>query len=128
MPDYGTARCDFPGGSSKLLFESIQKRPGQDSEVSFVFFVFSRMKEADRSFRSRKSLKHSSGMGLVSPASEMSVRIMQLPDETRVFVGHDYLPKDGRSDFAWETTIGEERRNNIHIGGGKSQVASVDLK
>ena len=55
------------------------------------------------------------------------LRIMQLPDETRVFVGHDYLPKDGRSDFAWETTVGEERSNNIHIGGGKSQ-ASVDLK
>lgn len=45
---------------------------------------------------------------------------MSLPDETRVFVGHDYLPKDGRSEFAWETTIGEERRNNIHIGGGLS--------
>eukprot|EP00490_Sorites_sp_Unknown_P005398 CAMPEP_0114645420 /NCGR_PEP_ID=MMETSP0191-20121206/4547_1 /TAXON_ID=126664 /ORGANISM="Sorites sp." /LENGTH=262 /DNA_ID=CAMNT_0001858059 /DNA_START=24 /DNA_END=813 /DNA_ORIENTATION=- len=72
MPDYGTARCDFPGGSSKLLYESIQK-------------------------------------------------IMALPDATRVFVGHDYLPKDGRKDFAWETTIGDQRNNNIHIGGGKSQ-------
>lgn len=72
MPDYGTARCDFPGGSSKLLYESIQ-------------------------------------------------RIMTLPDETRVFVGHDYLPKDGRKEFAWETTIGDEKRSNIHIGGGKSE-------
>ena len=45
---------------------------------------------------------------------------MLLPDETRVFVGHDYLPKDGRQEFAWETTIGEEKRNNIHVGGGKS--------
>ena len=71
MPDYGTARCDFPGGSSKKLYQSIQ-------------------------------------------------RIMSLPDETRVFVGHDYLP-DGRSDFTWETTIGDQKRNNIHFGGGKSQ-------
>lgn len=39
-------------------------------------------------------------------------RIMMLPDETRVFVGHDYLPKDGeRKEFAWETTVGDEKRH-----------------
>ena len=37
-------------------------------------------------------------------------------------MGHDYLPKDGeRKEFAWETTVGDEKRHNIHVGGGKSQ-------
>ena len=71
MPDYGTARCDFPGGSAEVLYLSIQK-------------------------------------------------ILALPDATRVFVAHDYLPP-GREDYQWETTVAEERARNIHIGGGKSK-------
>lgn len=70
MPDFGTARCDFPGGSSEALFNSIQK-------------------------------------------------ILTLPDETRVFVGHDYKAP-GRSDFAWETTVGEQKALNVHVGAGRS--------
>ena len=66
MPDFGTARCDFPGGSATDLYQSIQK-------------------------------------------------ILALPDETRVFVGHDYKAP-GRDDFAWETTIGEQKALNVHIG------------
>jgi glyoxylase-like metal-dependent hydrolase (beta-lactamase superfamily II) len=67
MPDYGTARCDFPGGDARTLWRSIQK-------------------------------------------------ILALPDGTRLFVGHDYLP-EGRADFRWETTVGEQKRANIHIAG-----------
>ena len=70
MPDFGTARCDFPGGSSQTLFNSIQK-------------------------------------------------ILALPDQTRIFVGHDYKAP-GRDDYAWETTVGEQKALNIHIGQGKS--------
>jgi glyoxylase-like metal-dependent hydrolase (beta-lactamase superfamily II) len=70
MPDFGTARCDFPGGSSEMLFQSIQK-------------------------------------------------ILNLPDETRIFVGHDYKAP-GRDQFAWETTVGEQKALNIHIGQGRS--------
>lgn len=66
MPDYGTARCDFPGGDARTLYRSIQK-------------------------------------------------ILSLPDATRVFVGHDYLP-EGRTDFRWETSVGEEKAN-IHLAG-----------
>ncbi|MEX0286252.1 MAG: MBL fold metallo-hydrolase [Paracoccaceae bacterium] len=69
MPDFGTARCDFPGGSSEMLYNSIQK-------------------------------------------------ILALPDETRIFVGHDYKAP-GRDEFAWETTVGEQKALNIHIGQGK---------
>ena len=76
MPDYGTARTDFPGGDAATLYRSIQ-------------------------------------------------RILTLPDETRLFVGHDYLPETGRKTFAWETTVGEERRANIHIGGGVSEADFV---
>lgn len=76
MPDYGTARADFPGGDAATLYRSIQ-------------------------------------------------RILALPDETRLFVGHDYIPETGRTDFAWETTVGEERRANIHVGGGVSEDAFV---
>lgn len=71
MPDYGTARCDFPGGSSEALYNSIQK-------------------------------------------------ILALPDATRVFVCHDYKAP-GRDEFAWETTVAEEKARNIHIGQGRSK-------
>lgn len=70
MPDFGTARCDFPGGSSAELFASIQK-------------------------------------------------ILALPDDTRIFVGHDYKAP-GRDEFAWETTVGEQKALNVHIGQGRS--------
>lgn len=69
MPDFGTARCDFPGGSAEDLYNSIQK-------------------------------------------------ILALPDETRIFVGHDYKAP-GRDEFAWETTVGEQKAMNIHVGAGK---------
>lgn len=75
MPDFGTARTDFPGGDAATLYRSIQ-------------------------------------------------RLLALPDETRMFVGHDYIPPSGRRDFAWETTVGAQRRENIHVGGG---VAEADF-
>lgn len=78
MPDYGTARADFPGGDARTLYRSIQ-------------------------------------------------RLLSLPDETRMFVGHDYLPQ-GRSDFRFETTVGDQRAGNIHIGGGVSEDAFVAMR
>ena len=78
MPDFGTARCDFPGGSAENLYNSIQK-------------------------------------------------ILTLPDETRVFVGHDYKAP-GRDEFAWETTIGEQKALNIHIGAGKPMEDFVSMR
>lgn len=78
MPDYGTARCDFPGGDARTLYRSIQ-------------------------------------------------RLFALPAETRVFVGHDYLP-EGRTDFRWETTVAAEKASNIHLGGGRSEDEFVALR
>ena len=71
MPDFGTARCDFPGGSAETMWDSVQK-------------------------------------------------ILSLPDETRIFVGHDYKA-EGRETYAWETTVGEQKRMNKHVGTGKSK-------
>jgi glyoxylase-like metal-dependent hydrolase (beta-lactamase superfamily II) len=71
MPDFGTARCDFPGGSAEDMFASVQK-------------------------------------------------ILSLPDETRIFVGHDYKAP-GRDDYAWESTVGEQKARNVHVGGGKTK-------
>ena len=79
MPDFGTARADFPGGDAATLYRSIQ-------------------------------------------------RILALPPETRVFVGHDYLPKDGRTDFRWQTTVAAERDGNIHVGGGATEVDFVQMR
>ena len=78
MPDFGTARCDFPGGSSETMYESVQK-------------------------------------------------ILALPDETRIFVGHDYKAP-GREDYAWETTVGEQKSKNVHVGGGKSKDEFVKMR
>ena len=76
MPDSGTARADFPGGSAKALWASIQA-------------------------------------------------ILALPDETRLFTGHDYQP-GGRAP-KWESTVGEQKRANPHIAG-KDEEAYVALR
>jgi glyoxylase-like metal-dependent hydrolase (beta-lactamase superfamily II) len=78
MPDFGTARCDFPGGSAENLFASIQK-------------------------------------------------ILTLPDATRIFVGHDYKAP-GRDEFAWETTVGEQKALNVHIGEGRPLADFVTMR
>lgn len=78
MPDYGTARCDFPGGDARTLYRSIQ-------------------------------------------------RLLALPPETRMFVGHDYLP-EGRADFVWETTVGAQRASNVHVGGDRSEDDYVTMR
>jgi glyoxylase-like metal-dependent hydrolase (beta-lactamase superfamily II) len=78
MPDFGTARCDFPGGSSEVLFNSIQK-------------------------------------------------ILALPDETRIFVCHDYKAP-GRDEYAWETTVAAQKAGNIHVGSGKDRDDFVKMR
>lgn len=54
-------------------------------------------------------------------------RLLALPDETRIFVGHDYLPKN-RSDFRFETTVGEQKASNVHVGGGVTEEAFVAMR
>lgn len=78
MPDYGTARVDFPGGNAETLYASIRK-------------------------------------------------ILSLPAETRIFVGHDYLPA-GRSDYRWETSVAEQRAANIHVHDGISESDFVAMR
>jgi glyoxylase-like metal-dependent hydrolase (beta-lactamase superfamily II) len=78
MPDYGTARCDFPGGDAGILFDSIQK-------------------------------------------------ILELPPETRLFMCHDYKAP-GRDEFAWETTVAEQRDNNVHLQAGTTKEEFVAFR
>ncbi|NLR72171.1 MBL fold metallo-hydrolase [Novosphingobium sp. ERN07] len=78
MPDYGSARADFPGGDARTLFCSIR-------------------------------------------------RLMQLPDETRVFLCHDYKAP-GRETYVWETTIGAERTGNVHVHDGVSEEEFVAMR
>lgn len=54
-------------------------------------------------------------------------RILELPEETRVFVGHDY-GTDEREDPEWESTVGEHRSGNAHVGGGRSKADYVALR
>lgn len=70
QPDFGTARADFPGGSAKSLWDSIQQ-------------------------------------------------ILTLPDDTRLFTGHDYMP-NGRGP-EWESSVAEQRANNLHLMGKNEQ-------
>ena len=78
MPDYGSARCDFPGGDARALYRSVQ-------------------------------------------------RLFALPDEVRVFLCHDYKAP-GRDAFAWQTTIGAQRRRNIHIHEGIDEDGFVEMR
>jgi len=78
MPDFGSARTDFPGGNAAQLYQSIQK-------------------------------------------------IYALPDDTRLFMCHDYKAP-GRDVFAWETSVREQRDNNIHISEVVSESEFVALR
>ncbi len=77
QPDFGTARCDFPGGDAATLYHSIR-------------------------------------------------RILSLPDETRIFTCHDYAP-NGRP-FAWESTVAEQRADNVHVRDGIGEAAFVETR
>jgi glyoxylase-like metal-dependent hydrolase (beta-lactamase superfamily II) len=52
--------------------------------------------------------------------------ILALPDETRLFTGHDYRP-DGRAP-AWESTVGEQKRRNIHLKDQPSEAQFVKMR
>src|SRR5436190_12859119 len=78
MPDYGTARCDFPGGNSSQLYTSIR-------------------------------------------------RLMLLPDQTKILVCHDYK-SENRDSYAWETSIAEQKMNNIHINEGVDEIGFVKVR
>ena len=77
QPDWGTARCDFPGGSAAALYDSI-------------------------------------------------MAILALPDDTRLFTGHDYLP-NGRAP-QWESTVAEQKRSNVHLKDKPSREAFVRMR
>ena len=53
-------------------------------------------------------------------------KILALPEDTRLFVCHDYRP--GGREVAWQTTVAEQKQNNIHIGGGISEDEFVDMR
>jgi len=78
MPDYGTARADFPGGDARELYRSIQ-------------------------------------------------RILSLPPQIRLFICHDYKAP-GRDQYAWETTVGEERTRNVHVREGVTEDDFVAMR
>lgn len=78
MPDYGTARADFPGGSARTLYRSIR-------------------------------------------------RLLELPPQTRLFLCHDYKAP-GRDSYAWETTVAEQRANNVHVKDGVTEEAFVAMR
>ncbi|MEX0828550.1 MAG: MBL fold metallo-hydrolase [Haliea sp.] len=53
-------------------------------------------------------------------------KVLALPEDMRLFMCHDYGP-DGRP-YEWETTVGEEKRDNIHFGQGKTKSDFVKLR
>jgi glyoxylase-like metal-dependent hydrolase (beta-lactamase superfamily II) len=78
MPDYGTARADFPGGDARTLYRSIR-------------------------------------------------RLLDLPPETRLFLCHDYKTP-GRDHYVWESTVGEQRAQNVQVHDGISEDEFVAMR
>lgn len=78
MPDYGTARADFPGGDARTLYRSIR-------------------------------------------------RLLSMPDETRLFLCHDYLTET-RKQHVWETTVGDQRRHNVHVNDSVAEDDFVRMR
>jgi len=54
-------------------------------------------------------------------------KLFSLPDVTRLFMCHDYLP-EGREDYVWETTVGEQKRSNVHVHEGVSEDDFVAMR
>jgi glyoxylase-like metal-dependent hydrolase (beta-lactamase superfamily II) len=54
-------------------------------------------------------------------------KILRLPDATRIFVGHDYKAP-GRDVYAWESTVGEQKARNVHVGAGRSREDFVKMR
>ena len=54
-------------------------------------------------------------------------RLLELPGDTRLFLGHDYKAP-GRDDYAWETTVAAERANNIHVRDGVTEEEFVAMR
>lgn len=77
MPDYGTARCDFPGGDAGTLYDSIQQ-------------------------------------------------LLSYPDDTRLFMCHDYMP--GGRELKWQTTVAEEKEHNIQVHDGISRDEFIKMR
>lgn len=78
MPDVGTARCDFPGGDAKTLYQSVQK-------------------------------------------------ILAMPDDTRLFMCHDY-PPENRRDYQYVSTVAEHKQHNIHVRDGISEAEFIAMR
>ena len=78
MPDYGSARADFPGGDAHILYRSVR-------------------------------------------------RLLSLPEASRLFLCHDYKAP-GRDTYAWETTVAEQRRSNVHLHDGISEDDFVAMR
>ena len=78
MPDFGTARADFPGGDAKKLYHSIR-------------------------------------------------RLLSLPGETRLFMCHDYKAP-GREEYAWETTVKQQREENVHVKDSITEEEFVEMR
>ena len=78
MPDFGTARTDFPGGDARELYRSIR-------------------------------------------------RILSLPQDTRLFLCHDYKAP-GRDEYAWESTVALQRAHNVHMKDGTSEDEFVSMR
>ncbi len=53
-------------------------------------------------------------------------KVLSLPDEMRLYICHDYGP--GGREIAWETTVGEQKANNIHVGGGKTREEFIKFR
>ncbi|HSJ13609.1 MAG TPA: MBL fold metallo-hydrolase, partial [Longimicrobiales bacterium] len=52
--------------------------------------------------------------------------LFQLPDQTRVFVCHDYGP--GGRAFECQSTIGEQKRSNIHLHEGIAEEKFIEMR
>ncbi len=53
-------------------------------------------------------------------------KVLALPDEMRLFMCHDYGP-NGRA-IQWETTVAEQKADNIHVGGGKTRAEFIRFR
>lgn len=53
-------------------------------------------------------------------------RILALPDETRLFTGHDYRP--GGREAQWQSSVAEQKRDNIHLHGGRDRASYIELR
>ena len=118
----GNAAYDQDFGGAEQRFRAA---PGCVPGGTFVKFAY--LERDEGQFLIKLSVFRRRGAGSVFLIGQLVAQVFEPCEWPRVFVGHDYKAP-GRDEYAWETTIGEEKASNKHVGQGRGEDEFVAMR